>query len=929
MAAEVPDPLILLQRSERVRALARRLLRGDDGAEDVAQEALLASLAWRDLDDEPLPARLAARVRSLASRWRRGRARRARREAEVARPDRSASVDELVERAAWQRTLVEAVLELEEPYRECVLLRYFENLAPRDIAARLDLPVRTVHTRLARALVQLRARLERRVDLSAWVPLLAPLALPPARPLALPASSLGALAVAPSKWTVSLVAGAVVASTLLVLRAAGVFDAPHPLARPVASVPVRPESIVRTDSGGELRGVSPAVDERSAAEAAHDAPEPDIVPPPDRELDLFGEVVDVFGQPLGDVELSALAIDRSYTLTACLPPLGGTTIASTHSDAQGHFRLRLERGQQCTLEASLPGLATTRLVDRQAGERVRVVLGPSCSLFGRVLREDGTPLADAVVTLGVRTEPVTFHSVCYETTSAADGSYAFEGLPASAYHPVVRCASARDLLGDVLRLVPGAALEQDFVLRSGESIKGRVLDARTGAPIAGAEVDAAAFFENAVRTATDGSFTVHGWDPDAQGEGVYARAPGYATARHELPQGARLTGPIELALEPGSTWRGRVLDPRGAPQVDAHVQVYVSDQRPGFGHEKPHARTGDDGRFELTGVARDRGHTLIVTAPGAGRLLVDLPDFDPDRDPRDLGDLDLPVESTLAGRVVDSEGEPLAGAFVSLIGGAPGVDRLRRSDPRPLLPVLPPVLVRVDDLGRFWIDGLSRGEYEVSSEMAGTSRSARTVISLGEGERREGLELVVDLGLTIAGSLVGPSGEPITEAIVQVIPRRGSPSAGGIMNSRTDGSFELTGLDAGEYVLVVAHFASPDRRAYSPIRIDGVSAGDVGLRIELPVAETIRGVVVGRDGSPLYGATVQVDYGDGTIGGYDAVPTDPQGRFHLSVPAGPPVDLLAQDWRRAAEGVDALRQDTGHLRGVQPGATDVVIRIEP
>lgn len=55
MAAEVPDPLILLQRSERVRALARRLLRGDDGAEDVAQEALLASLAWRDLEDEPLP----------------------------------------------------------------------------------------------------------------------------------------------------------------------------------------------------------------------------------------------------------------------------------------------------------------------------------------------------------------------------------------------------------------------------------------------------------------------------------------------------------------------------------------------------------------------------------------------------------------------------------------------------------------------------------------------------------------------------------------------------------------------------------------------------------------------------------------------------------------------------------------------------------
>lgn len=131
MAIDPRDPQFLLARSERVRALARHLLGLPDGAEDVAQDSLVASLGWPDPGDEILSSRLAAKVRSLASRWRRANARRTRREAAAARTDRAPSTDELVERAALQRTLVEAVLALDEPYRESLILRYFEGLSPR------------------------------------------------------------------------------------------------------------------------------------------------------------------------------------------------------------------------------------------------------------------------------------------------------------------------------------------------------------------------------------------------------------------------------------------------------------------------------------------------------------------------------------------------------------------------------------------------------------------------------------------------------------------------------------------------------------------------------------------------------------------------------------------------------------------------------
>ena len=59
------------------------------------------------------------------------------------------------------RAVVEAVARLDEPYRAAILLRYFEGLAPAAIAARTGTPLRTVHTRLYRALARLRTELDR------------------------------------------------------------------------------------------------------------------------------------------------------------------------------------------------------------------------------------------------------------------------------------------------------------------------------------------------------------------------------------------------------------------------------------------------------------------------------------------------------------------------------------------------------------------------------------------------------------------------------------------------------------------------------------------------------------------------------------------------------------------------------------------------
>src|SRR5262249_21957009 len=62
------------------------------------------------------------------------------------------------------RALVDLVLELEEPVRSTILLRYGEELAPRAIAERLGVPARTVESRLRRGLARLRERWRARFE---------------------------------------------------------------------------------------------------------------------------------------------------------------------------------------------------------------------------------------------------------------------------------------------------------------------------------------------------------------------------------------------------------------------------------------------------------------------------------------------------------------------------------------------------------------------------------------------------------------------------------------------------------------------------------------------------------------------------------------------------------------------------------------------
>ena len=189
----------LLLHADWVRSLARRLVLDAASADDLVQETYVVALERPPQHAGNLRAWLGSVVTSLARSGWRSEARRDQRERAGARPEALPAADELVQEAALSRELVNLVLALDEPYRGVLLLRYFKDRTPTQIARELGRPLATVKTQLQRGHAKLRDELDGKWgDSRAWCVALLPLArgatpaagVPALVPLAVAASAL-------------------------------------------------------------------------------------------------------------------------------------------------------------------------------------------------------------------------------------------------------------------------------------------------------------------------------------------------------------------------------------------------------------------------------------------------------------------------------------------------------------------------------------------------------------------------------------------------------------------------------------------------------------------------------------------------------------------------------------------------------------------
>lgn len=168
-------PEEFLAHAERLRALARRLVKDDARADDLLQETWLEAQRRPRASIGNLGSWLAGVVRNLAREERRGEGRRARRETAVARGEGLPSTADVVLRIEGFRDVAREVQTLAEPYRTTIVRLYFDGLTAEELAAREGVASATIRSRHLRALQELRKRLDDRPGgRAAWVALLLP-----------------------------------------------------------------------------------------------------------------------------------------------------------------------------------------------------------------------------------------------------------------------------------------------------------------------------------------------------------------------------------------------------------------------------------------------------------------------------------------------------------------------------------------------------------------------------------------------------------------------------------------------------------------------------------------------------------------------------------------------------------------------------------
>jgi protocatechuate 3,4-dioxygenase beta subunit len=525
--------------------------------------------------------------------------------------------------------------------------------------------------------------------------------------------------------------------------------------------------------------------------------------------------------------------------------------------AGGDGRTRLARasGERLDLYALSPGAlrAERRGV---SSDRVALEMVPGVPRPIAVRSRRGAPLAGAVILDQELDAPLA-------TTDDA-GAATIGGLATGVRTVEVIGPGWRSQTVTLRGNEPGAPTV--VRLEEGRVLTGRVLEATTRNPLAGALVSPLScgcievVDAQTVKTDERGTFRLSVDGPTS----LIAAAPGHLAVIH--PEAFPEDG-ATILLKPAVTVAGQAVDQQGHAVPGALITI---DQE-----ERVRARTGIDGRFELRGLP-----------PGAQvKLRAEHVDY---------ASADLALPRLVTGRsadvrlvlrrgalivlsLVDAQGQPIVGAQGELEREADRGATDWTSTPRLLS-------ATSDREGRLVWRHLAAGRYFLTVR-AGDRIPVR-LPGVAVSEKGESGDGVVDLGtvrmapgITVEGVVVDPGGSPLASAEVRVVHENEPHEMWRVFNgppaaiSGEDGHFRITGLAAGERIDL-----SAAREGWSSEALDLVMPPSNPIRLAMRPLGRVKGRVVDPDGKGLAGATV--------VAGAKTTTSDEKGGFSLAdIPA--------------------------------------------
>lgn len=517
---------------------------------------------------------------------------------------------------------------------------------------------------------------------------------------------------------------------------------------------------------------------------------------------------------------------------------GARFFATTTTDISGAFAVGVPAGERIEIESSSErGIGAIELTTAATNKPVRLALLAYGTLSGDLKDDAGKAIANVLVAVKRSAAGARFDDALRSEEKAVttpEGNWTIANVAPGALTLVpepsngLGYAPAR---GVDATLEPGATLDDlHLVLQKGDFIEGRVLDAATGKPIAGATL-LTNLREVAASSDVEGRFRLAGVPYDTALEFVTATKEGYTeeTRRNVSIYDRALV----LRLQPQARLRVVATDGGGAPVASYRVRV-----------------VGADGQARIDTLANASGGEVDLGPMAPGVYRAEVVEMAAGREGRtgasdfSMGTADervvvrLAGEARLVGRVV-RDGAPVAGATVTLLnppanlapaGGAP--DAAGHT-------------VRADAGGAFAIGPMPPGTYRVRATADG---AASPITTVALDEKTAPIELALAPSPVLFGALTGPDGQPVKRATLFVIDASGAPGMNNPGQGR-DGRYELTLPGEGTWQVAF----SVDNTALVMTRTVSVVAGQ---RLQLDINFGGRVTLAGRllaNGAPAEG----------------------------------------------------------------------------
>lgn len=393
-----------------------------------------------------------------------------------------------------------------------------------------------------------------------------------------------------------------------------------------------------------------------------------------------GVVLDGKQKPVANAEVNALRVSGP----------GGTISTKTASGTDGRFVVGLpdRNGWEWRIEAKAPGFATSYLSQLPAWladvDVGAIILYPSVAVRGKVTNRDGQPIANAKIFVMTVSPPVEendeeeagnrYNSAA---STGADGVYSIAQLPFGKVTIGVQAAGYVDTVRPGVILGDGRPNTVDFTVAPEELLQGRVVDdqnsALSKAKVLATNGDARnAFWRRTIETDADGKFTVHGLDRNRRTLNLRITKTGYSAAWHngtQLPPDEKYT----LQKSAQITVKAERNGGGAAPKIRSiRFETRRGNNRwNGWGDiQKFQREIVEPSVWRVSTEMRGMLRAVVTAEDGTTGTSAefDLPRGQAGQAAREIN-VTLEPGGSLSGKVVKSDGTPVAGVRVEAVNG--------------------------------------------------------------------------------------------------------------------------------------------------------------------------------------------------------------------------------------------------------------------